>query len=165
MKRTDFIRLGGLAAMVGGGAWVASGTSSFWLSPPILILFVVGVMAAIAALYALQRERYGLRFLVTLASLMAFVGVALLGGMLYMGSSLFPVGGLLLATVGLFALAMVTIAAKVMPWWVGVALIAGSPPFVFLWVFPWLLGVPWVVVGYAVFRAGTRQTQQPSRVR
>jgi hypothetical protein len=62
MKRTDFIRLGGLAAMVGGGAWVASGTSSFWLSPPILILFVVGVMAAIAALYALQRERYGLRF-------------------------------------------------------------------------------------------------------
>lgn len=165
MKRTLLIRLGGLAAMVGGGAWVVSGTFSFWLSPPMFTLFVVGVMAAIAALYALQREHYGLRFLVTLASLMAFVGVALSGSLPYTEEVLFPVGGLLLATVGLFALAIVTIATKVMPWWVGVALVAGSPPFVYLWVFPWLLGVPWVVVGFGVFRAGTRQSQQSSRVR
>jgi hypothetical protein len=26
-------------------------------------------------------------------------------------------------------------------------------------------GVPWVLVGYAVFRAGARQAEQPSRVR
>jgi hypothetical protein len=126
-------------------------------------LFVVGVMAAIAALYALQRERYGLRFVVTLASLMAFVGVALSGLLFYTEAFLIPVVGLLLATLGLILLAIVTIAAKVVPWWVGVALIAGSPPIAFIF-FP-LMGVPWIVVGYAVFRAAGRRTERPSRVR
>jgi len=28
-----------------------------------------------------------------------------------------------------------------------------------------LAGIPWIVVGYAVFQAATRQTHQPSRVR
>jgi hypothetical protein len=28
-----------------------------------------------------------------------------------------------------------------------------------------LVGVAWVVVGYAIFRASTRQTERPSRVR
>ena len=107
-----------------------------------------------------------MRFVVTLASLMAFVGVALSGLLFYTEAFLIPVVGLLLATLGLIVLAIVTIAAKVVPWWVGVALIAGSPPFVYLWVFPWLLGVPWVVVGYAIFRAaGARLPEQPSRVR
>jgi hypothetical protein len=28
-----------------------------------------------------------------------------------------------------------------------------------------LVGVPWVVVGYAIFRAAGRRTERPSRVR
>jgi hypothetical protein len=28
-----------------------------------------------------------------------------------------------------------------------------------------LVGVPWALVGYAIFRAAARQTEQPSRVR
>jgi|SRR5829696_3931998 len=161
MSASNLILLGGLAAMVCSVAWVASGR---WLETPMFTLLVVGVMAAIAALYALQREHYGMRFLVALASLMAFVGVAFLGGMPYMGSIIFPVVGLLLATVGVFALAIVTLAARVVPWWVGVALIAGSPPIVL--VFLPLVGVAWALVGYGVFRAAGRgRTERPSRVR
>ena len=75
-----------------------------------------------------------------------------------------------------------------LPRWCGAAVIAGSPPFVFLafmivnfvemrlsslglpsevpggigWGMLWVLaGVPWALVGYAIFRAGP---QQPSRV-
>jgi len=146
--------------MVCSVAWLASGR---WFETPMFTLLVVGVMAAIGALYALQRERYGLRFLVTLASLMAFVGAAFLGAMLYMGSIFLLVGGLLLATVGVFALAIVTIEAKVVPWWVGLALIAGSPPIGF--VFLPLVGVSWAMVGYGVFRAAGRRTERPPRVR
>jgi hypothetical protein len=63
--------------------------------------------------------------------------------------------GLLLATGGLITLGIVTISARVLPWWCGAALIAGNPIFGFflgdllgaglLW------GVSWVVVGFAAF--------------
>jgi hypothetical protein len=71
--------------------------------------------------------------------------------------------GLLVATIGILALGAATIAARKVPWWGGVALIAGSPP-VAIFLGP-LLGVPWALVGYAVFRAAGRLPERPSRVR
>jgi hypothetical protein len=84
---------------------------------------------------------------------------------------------LVVATVGLLALGMVTITERVLPWWCGAALIVGSPlgvalGILLLWplgldetaiVLP--LGVGWLVVGYAIFLAGSRQDERPSRVR
>lgn len=84
------------------------------------------------------------------------------------------------ASVGVVGLGIVTLGAQVLPRWCGVAVIAGSPPsvgleFVLLGslgaaaILPgtiaWtLVGLPWVVVGFAVFRAATRLPEQPSRV-
>ena len=92
------------------------------------------------------------------------------------------IAGVLAASVGIVGLGMiVTISTRVLPWWCGIALIAGSPPGVgilFIAISPLgmtgilpgeifcaLAGIPWIVVGYAVFRAATQQTQQPSRVK
>jgi hypothetical protein len=147
------------------------------------VLLLLGAMAAIAALYVLQRdlyspgawERYGLGALTCLVSL---VGVALIlvgdlgdiGGLRYQAlADLRPEAmnvfliGLLVATIGILALGVATIAAQELPWWCGAALIAGSPP-VALFLGP-LMGVPWALVGYAVFRAGARLPEEPSRVR
>ena len=182
MLPSILVRLGGLAVMVcgvgvvvlwlvAGGDWLASPLAS-----PAIHLLMVGALAAIVALHVLQNQRYGLPGIV--ASLAAFVGLTmyLLGaGIAYarddfflaFGDTMFLVVlGLLLATLGLIALAIVTINGRVLPWWCGVALMAGNPLvgiFLAIW-FGVLLGVPWVVVGYAIFRAAKRGPELPSRV-
>ena len=147
------------------------------------VLLLLGAMAAIVALHTLQKdlygpgawERYGLG---ALTSLMSLIGIAFIlvgdlgdiGGLRYQGlgglrsvaMDVFLIG-LLVATIGIIALGIATLAARKLPWWCGVALIAGSPPFA-LFLGP-LLGVPWALVGYAVFRASGRLPERPSRVR
>jgi hypothetical protein len=71
--------------------------------------------------------------------------------------------GWVVAAVGLLLLAIVTLVVRVLPWWVGLAMIAGNP-LTALFLGP-LLGVPWASVGYAVFRAAGRRTERPARVR
>src|SRR5215204_5538646 len=193
MTHTSFIRLGGLATMVGGVAFVMLGFMT-WLCTPncpgsslyvVLAFFdllVFGAMVALASLHALQRESYGL--LGTLAFLVALVGVAMIfvsefrslilalwqGSPGAGGVSWLFIIGLLVATVGLIAYGVTTITAGALPWWCGAALLAGSP-FVGLFLYPFspveesLVGVPWAVVGYAIFRVGATHVEQPSRVR
>jgi len=76
-------------------------------------------------------------------------------------SALVMVLGAITVPVGLVALGIATIAAGALPWWCGAALVA-SPMFALLGPTG---GVPLVLVGFAIFLAGTRQTQHPSRVR
>jgi hypothetical protein len=72
--------------------------------------------------------------------------------------------GTLVGIIGIVALGIFTLQARVLPWWCGLALIAGNPLFeVFLFFFgldnlyrTWPVVVPWVVVGVAVFLAATR---------
>ena len=111
----------------------------------------------------------------TLVSLVAFVGLVLLlisglGDVLrlywYITS---PLLDIMLVALGGIGLGVVTIAARVLPWWCGVALIVGSLGFApasllgELW--GALVGVAWAVVGYAVFREAVHQAEQTSRVR
>jgi|SRR5215207_1388259 len=185
MSSSSLIRLGGLAAFVGGvpvvvlwlsmpGDWTGSP-----LATPATHSSMVGAMAVVVALHALQRGYYGL--LGAAASLAAFVGLALylVGAWIayarddfwlaFLDTTFLVLLGLLLATGGLITLGIVTISAGVLPWWCGAALIAGNPIFGFflgdllgaglLW------GVPWVVVGFAVFLAAGRRTERPARVR
>jgi hypothetical protein len=121
-----------------------------------------------------------------LGFLIAFVGVALLlgsftagaffGNLSFVGSVLFELlgsVGALAATIGLVTLGIVTLAARKLPWWCGWALIAGNPLAALVLFFvgldflygTWPVVVPWIVAGYAIFRAATRQPQQALRVR
>jgi hypothetical protein len=154
------------------------------LSAILFVLLLMGAMAAtlaIAALCARQRDIYGAFGM--LAALAAFVCMALifageirLSGRaeIYGMASLY---GSLLVSPGVLALGIVTIAPRELPWWCGVALIVWGLGF--FWTFfvdlgygptggttlALLLGAPWVVVGYAVFRAAGQRIEQPSRVR
>ena len=153
-------------------------------------LFVLCAMAGTAALHTLQRERYGL--LGAIASLVTFVGLAIDASMWnFYVPSLGPTTGMepnyelerqfwimfsggMVTVVSLVILGIMTITAKVLPWWSGAALLVGgpflswigrvalggyfvgcdclfeSPLFVLLAPVP---GVAWVLVGLAVFRA------------
>jgi hypothetical protein len=189
------IRLGGVAAMVSGTLYVSAellnlpGGGALWRSyygflPGGGSLFfnalLVGAMAAtlaIAVLYALRRDIWGL--LGTLSSVAAFVGVALtLWGEL--GSPVAAVVGLWVESVGVLALGLVTMVAGGLAWWCGVALIVWGWALVFLLLLPmmgilappfpvsWggvLAGVSWMVVGFGVFRAARGRTEQPQRER
>jgi hypothetical protein len=152
-------------------------------------LFLLCVMAAIALLHFLQREHYASffgslprphagRLLGALVFLLAFGGVAMILverlSALVSPEAVTPFWlffiGVLVATVGIISYGVLTIGTGVMPWWCGVAIMAGSPLSSFvLYLFgdlEWLLGVPWALVGYAIFRtvAGQRE-EQPLRVR
>ena len=182
---SNLVRLGGLASVMVGVLY-ASQEYSVWplvralarvgdtegSAAPFVVLFaglVVSLALGVAAVVSLDARKgppYGP--LATLASLTLGVGVAVvLAGMsapLHAFSSYLSfyalIGGALVATVGLMALGIVTIAAGVLPWWCGVALIAGpilalSGP---------LGGVVLVLVGYAVFRTAAHRAEHPSRL-
>lgn len=176
MVASNFVRWGGLAAIVGGATYASLallGPLYVYLYsprspediPPVLnyiptiflLFMLVGAMAAIAGLHILQRERYGL--LGMSASLVAFVGVAvilvggladLLVGQRYPAVADILIVGALMATVGIVALGTVTIVVKVLPRWCGISLILGSPPFAIF--FGSSIGVAWALVGYALLR-------------
>jgi hypothetical protein len=179
MERNSLIRLGGIAAVVGGVAYTALGLLIPFLEPMFFVLLALGAMVAIVALHALQKERYGLPG--TLGSLTVFIGVVLiLGSNLGLTEGLsWPLPerifmvGVLVAALGMVALGIATIAVRLLPWWCGVALLVGGFGFVGpMLALSWsgffmglLAGVAWAVVGYALLRAGSRLSEQPSRVR
>jgi MFS family permease len=99
------------------------------------VLPLVGMAAGVAALHFVQRgkERYGLGG--TISSVASLIGVALIvvGALIgrvsqnwLLGTNLMGVG-LWAATIGLVALAIITIYAGVVPWWGGAALLVGNP--------------------------------------
>jgi len=161
MSYSNLIRLGGLAAMVGGVLYAGVGLLVGRLAEElvsignigyvfIVVLLPLGAMAAILALYGLHRERYGRAGLVL--CLTAFLGLALATGALTLGVlatypiSAFPdsawifswllLYGALIATVGLVLLGDLSVARQILPRWCGVALVAGSPLGVLLTMVP-----------------------------
>jgi hypothetical protein len=188
ISSSNLIRLGGLAPIAGGVVFAVY-SSLVGLSEDTLfggtlrvlfILFLLSMLVVIAALHLLlqrQGPRYGLAG--TIVSATAFVGVALIaGGYIIgidgLGATLFLLG-VSAATLGIIGLAPVTLSLGVLPWWGGAALIAGNPLLaaliilIFIGSYPhfggWLVAVPWIVVGFAVFQAAGRPTEQLPRVR
>ena len=161
MSYSNLIRLGGLAAMVGGVLYAGVSMLVGRLAEELVYIgnigygFIVvslplGAMAAILALYGLHRERYGLAGLVL--CLTAFLGLALATVALTLGViatypiSAFPdsawifswllLSGLLVATLGLVLLGALSVAWQIVPPWYGVTLMAGSPLGVLLTMVP-----------------------------
>jgi hypothetical protein len=138
--------------------------------PMFFLLLVVVSVAIVAIGTLLHGTRHG--GLGIVACGVSLVGVVLLFVSLFVGFwAIFTIPiGVLVATGGLVVLANLTTRTNALPWWSGVALVAGGLAFilVLLPIHPLadsLIGVPWAVVGFAVFRAATRLTERPSRVR
>lgn len=138
------------------------------------VFLVAGALAAIVALHSLHGGLY--RMANNLVSLVALVGVVLLlvlglGDVSRWspGFSTSPLGGYTLAALGGVGLGVVTMVRRELPWWCGIALIVGSPGLVFAGLlgelFAAIAGAAWALVGFAVFRAGVHQAEQPSRAR
>jgi hypothetical protein len=150
---SNLVRLGGLAAIVGGlaagtlgslyvlQAWgmtldfTAKALLKGHYEGPVGTMLLVGALAAIVALHLIQRRRYGM--LGALASAAAIGGIAmvvigfLVSGsasdtVFYVGISLLTVG-VVVGSTGVVLLGIVTIGSGLMPRWCGIALIAGSP--------------------------------------
>jgi len=159
-------------AQVAHDAFGLVGFMEVVLLPMFLLLFVVVIVAIAAIATLLQRTRY--RKLAGLASIGSLVGMAfLVVGLLTIQEfvGLVPMFiGVLVLTVTVGVLSVLSVVTNVLGWWGSVALVAG-PLFLFFAVFGpllpplhWLIGVPWMVVGFAIFRAGAKQAEQPSRV-
>jgi hypothetical protein len=160
---------------------------------PVANTLLVGVVAAIVALHLIQRRNYGRSGLLASASAIGGIAMVVIGFLLsgmasdttfFLGIGLLVVG-VAVGSTGIVLLGIVTITVRVLPRWCGIALIAGSPPgvgIVFGAIIPlmamvgnlppgsgtigWALaGIPWIVVGFAIFRTATSQARQPSRVR
>ena len=197
MERTSLVRLGGVAGMVGGLVYASLGLVVWYIQPSsntrglqllfsiFFITLVLGILATIVSLHTLHRRKfYGMaqRLGSLLVSLAAFVGLALiLAGELGDAFQLLQrdtdalwyytplYWGRGLAVIGIMALAVVTIEARVLPWWCGVALIIGSLSLALVGMYweAWLgalVGADFALVGYAVFRAAMRQSDRPPRV-
>ncbi len=181
--------VGGLAATTMGLAVWLSGPPYSWTIPHLEsasnaaiqtlvnvsdVFLIAGALATIVAFRTLHGEFYDA--MGSMVSLVVFFGVALLL-VLALGDvlrwtpwfSTSPAGGYTLAALGGMGLGVVTMARRVVPWWCGIALIVGSPGLAFAGLlgglFAAVAGAAWALVGFAVFRAGARRSQQTSRVR
>ena len=184
MSSSNLIRLGGLVVIVGSLAfalvlllrlWLAQVVAPFGIigfaeavTLPMYFLLFVGVSVAIVALLrGTRHSSFGV-----LASGVSLVGVVLVFVGLLMGFAgivIIPIG-ILVTVGGLGLLAILTTRTNTLPRWGGVALVAGGFSFILvLYLYhpleDSLIGVPWLVVGYAIFRAAGRRTERPPRVR
>jgi hypothetical protein len=210
MVSSVIVRSGGVVALVGGlaatilgllyvlQAWgmtldfTAKAILKGGYEGPVATMLLVGASSAIAALHFIQRRRYGklgaLASASAIGGTMMVVSGFLVSGLVSDTAFILGIGflltvGVVVTSAGIVLLGIVTISARVLPRWCGIAVIAGSPPGVailFMFLAPlalvgnlppgsgqigWALaGIPWIVVGYAIFREARRRTEQPARV-
>jgi hypothetical protein len=187
---SSMVRWGGLAGAVGGVMFLVSGIltpvapphgapSSFggYLLGVVLVVAFVLVLVAVAGLHAAQRHsgRYGR--LGAVGALLTFVGYAIVlvaahvtrlaGGESVIAVRL--VGGLVVL-VGSILLGVMTIRARILPWWCGVLLIVGFPlgavleEVVTVGSENVVFAIVWGSVGYALLSRSDTVAEQPSRV-
>ena len=183
MSSSDFIRWGGLAAMLAGVAFIVNGLlpplglanpedpSDVPLLDGLFVLALLLVVAGLLGLHALQKGNYGRIgragfYTLVLATLVQVVG--LVGFML--GSTalewLIALGSLAVF-VGFVLYGAATLQAQVLPRWCGVGLIVGMPVAAVLgeiWGFL-VFGLLWLALGYVLWSQRGVAADQPSRVR
>jgi hypothetical protein len=190
LSTTNLTRWGGIAALVAGLIFVVvvllrsqeTVSVSFLQQDPRVILLValLGEMAGIAGIHALQRGRYGK--LGATGALLVFVSIAsqIVGivGFEFVGITASSAGGLVVALlifvsalallVGMVLLGVATLCARVLPSWFGVILIVG------LFVSAVLVGVGltaigvlaygcmWLIVGYVLLSSRDSAITRPT---
>ena len=188
----DLIRWGGLAAVLAGVAWAASGIFHFTLVypaegtgpmdalPAYLIEFAhaiaeASMLGALLGLHARQAPAYGR--LGKVGFTLAFLGSAILSAITVFAtvtqgalgevvlSVIFGLG-VLGWLVGFPLLGIATLRTKVLPRWCGVLLLAYFPFFVFLLnSYGWggiVLGLLWTALGYALLSRAGAANRSPA---
>jgi hypothetical protein len=184
MYSSILVRLGALAAMVGGMLFVAFPLLGYvrvavpFFGGMVGGLLLIGV--GMIGFHALQRQRYGRVgvagfWLVIIASLVVAYGVVdffIWGDFLQQAPPAWLGGGLLGLVVGLVLYGIATLQAKVLPRWCGVTFMVALPIALALSVrlpfaaAPFVFGLAWLALGYALWvRRGASAEQQPRRVR
>lgn len=188
MATLNLIRLGGLAAMVGGALFVAAPLVGRYAPQAmeglrleaLLIVALLLVPVGMVGFRALHGPRYGRIgragfWMSILAPLAVALGSAsyLWWGSVFGSSFLWlamPVGPLGLL-VGFLLYGVATLQARVLPRWCGVAFIVALPialassiPLAFGWVFI-VFGLVWLTLGYALWSQRVVSGQQRSRMR
>jgi hypothetical protein len=156
MSYSNLIRLGGVAAMVGGVLYAGVGLLEKHLAEDlvftgnigyrvIVVSLPLGTMAAMVALYALHRERYGR--VGTVLCLTAVLGLALATGALILRVlAAYPIYafpgdpaylawifgwpivlGFLVATTAMVLLGILSVPWRILPPWCAIALMVASP--------------------------------------
>jgi hypothetical protein len=183
---SDMVRWGGLAGLAAGLMFLLSGiltliappqmiygSLSYYLIEVVLVVAIALTLVAIVGLHALQRGRYGR--LGAAGSLLTFLGYAIVlvsahlttlagGEPIYfarlMGGSAVLIGSILLGVMTLYA--------RMLPWWCGVLLILGFPLDDLL---DWgvlsesiVFAVVWGLIGYALLSRRSTEEGRPSRV-
>jgi hypothetical protein len=173
---SSLIRLGGLAAMVGGVLFLSG---VLFLAFPLIVVALLLVPVGMVGFHVLQRYRYGRiglagLWLVVIASLVVAFGVAdyfIWGDFLQAMPPVWLGLGLLGLVVGFVLYGAATLQAKVLPRWCGVALIVALPvalalsvplPFASMFI---VFGLAWLALGYALWMRRNTTAGQPSRVR
>jgi hypothetical protein len=183
---SEMVRWGGLAGLAAGLMYLLSsiltliaapqmisGSLSYYLIEFVLVSAFALTLVAIVGLHALQRGRYGR--LGAAGSLLTFLGYAIVlvsahlttlagGEPIYFARLM---GGLAML-IGSILLGVMTLYARVLPWWCGVLLILGFPldDLLDLGVLSEsiVFAVVWGLIGYALLsRRGTVEGR-PSRV-
>ena len=193
MNRTSLIRMGGLAAVVGGvlflafpllGYGLAGFTHPFFyrVEEALLFLMVVALVlvpVGMVGFHAFQRQSYGRIglagfWLVVIASFVVAAGVAdyfIWGDVLQELPPVWLVWGVLGLLVGFLLYGMATLQAGMLPRWCGVAFIAALPVALalsgqlsFASMFG-VFGLAWLALGYALWTRRGVTTVQNTRVR
>jgi hypothetical protein len=183
---SNLIRWGGLAGLLAGVMYVLADilgdlapqqrvfdSFSDYLQEVIFAVAVAGTLGAIAGLHALHSGRYGR--LGAAGSLLAFIGYALffvrtavtilVGGQAPLYAVRISIVGALAVLIGSVLLGVMTLRARVLPWWCGVLLIVGFPLSVAFSAAPGIvLGIVWGLIGYALLSLRGTVEEQPSRV-
>lgn len=150
MSSSNLIRLGGMAAVVGGVLWLAGGLIALMIGANsqdpasfsslvegIFTVAFIGTLAGIAGLHVRQASSYGL--LGTAGSVAAFTGIASMSASTGASALIGPTSvgnpildslfflGFLIAVVGFVLLGIATLRVRVLPRWCGILLILFLP--------------------------------------
>jgi len=182
MASSKLVRAGAVGAVVAAAGYVAmfavEMTMAGGLDRPLptvpLVVALAGTLLAILGLHALQRGSYGR--LGVVGGVAAFVGslVALVGLLILVttdpasstdADDLAFIGSILgryVSLIGFALLGIATLQAWVLPRWCGWLIAVGLP--ISMLGLPFIgEGIVWVLVGYALFRAGRTPQEEPYR--
>lgn len=175
MSSSALIRWGGLAAMLGGVAWLVDNLlflafpQAAWTNAVVIVATLL-VLAGLVGFHALQEKNYGRIgragfWTVIIASLARILSLKVfLSGSNALIWLAYPVAALGML-VGFVLYGAATLQARVLPRWCGVVLIIAFPvSFLFGKYSGVPFGIVWLALGYMLWSQRTQAANQPSRV-